>query len=172
MADTATLWLPFFNTFYRKQRVSPSQAVFVLHNKLHWVCSIGVLPNQVHGNRRWDWLAGWLGKPTPRKYIRSTQRHWRERLMPWTAAATDRLARQMPVKALKKGLFSSCLSPFVLHHFSHSFLVFVFSFSFISKSFHYPLTWQEYIISAHSRKVVYLFIVEAIIYLKLLWRIM
>jgi hypothetical protein len=47
--------------------------------------------------------------------------------MPGTAAATDRLALQMPVKALKKGLFSSCLSPFVLHHFSRSFSVFVFS---------------------------------------------
>lgn len=34
----------------------------------------------------------------------------------------------MPVKALKKGLFFSCLSPFVLHHFSHSFSMFVFFF--------------------------------------------
>lgn len=148
---------------------SMSTALTFFNNILHWVYSILYQPIKCLRTRE---ETDWLGKPTPRKYIRGTQKHWRERLMPWTAAATDRLARQMPVKALKKGLFFSCLSPFVLHHFSHSFSMLVFFLSLFSKSFHYPLTWQEYIISAHSREVVYLFIVEPIIYLKLLWRIM
>jgi hypothetical protein len=108
------------NALCRKEHVNPLQIFF-----FYVALGLGYAgqSSTSTGNE-----SDWLGKPTPRKCIRGTQKHWRERLMPWTAAVTDRLALQMPAKALKKGLFSSCLSPFVLHHFSRSFSVFVFFF--------------------------------------------
>ena len=133
----------------KNRRVNLCWDIFVIIN-CTWLYS--VLANQL---LRED-------KPTPTEHIRGTQDPWRERLMFQTAASTDRLARQMPVR---RPLYSSCPS-FVFNHPSLFFPnYFLPSCRFIMVS---PDKNTLYL----PTQVVYLYIVEAIIYLKLLWRVM
>ena len=120
-------------------------------------------------NWRWGWLVGqthakkmysWHGETLTREIdALNSCRHWQISPTDASKSAKERLVLFLS--------FSFCLASF----FSLFLCVRFFSYVF-PKSFHYPLTWQEYIVSAHSRKVVYLFIVGPIIHWKLWWRIM
>lgn len=159
MSDVSVL---LYGLVYVEGNVSTAHIFFFI---LLWVYSI--LANQVLENWRWDWLLGlthakkiysWHAETLTREIdAPNSCRHWQIRPTDASKSAKERLVLFLS--------FSFCLASF----FS-LFLCVRFFFSVFPKSFHYPLTWQECIVSAHSRKVVYLFIVEPIIYLKLLWR--